>query len=341
MNPIALQVAWFGIIAVMVVAYTVLDGYDLGIGVWFPLAKSEKVRNAMIASIGPFWDGNEVWIITAGASIFAAFPPVYATVFSGFYLALMLVLFALIFRAVGIDFWAHAETAQAKKGWGTAFALGSLLPSILYGVAFGNVLRGLPLNADGDFLGNFFTLLNPWSLLVGVLNLALLAGHGALWFALKTDGDLQDLGRRWAKIGLTALFPLVLLTVVTGPFAAPHLVQNYLRFPVLWALPLLTLGAIGAATVLNDRRKPLPAFIASAAAIAFVLLTAVTGLFPRMVPATNNAAYSLTAFNASSTPHTLSVMLVVAAIGLPLVAIYTVWVYRLFSGKVSPEGKYD
>ncbi len=340
MSTELLQVSWFLLIGVMVVVYTILDGFDLGIGIWYLFTKNEKVRNAMFAAIGPFWDGNEVWLLTAGASIFAAFPPVYATVFSGFYMALMLVLFALIFRAVSIEFWSHTGDNRGKTGWGIAFALGSLLPSLLYGVAIGNILHGIAVDVSGEYIGGFVALLNPYALLIGVLNLVMIAGQGAAWFALKTESELAVLGRKWAQMAFGAYLPLALAVIVITALTQKHLLANYLAVPVLWVLPLLTLVAIVLAIVNSLAQKDLAAFISSSASIALILLTAVSGLFPAMVPSTINPAYTLTIMNSSSTPTTLGLMLGMAAVGLPIVAIYTAWVYKFFSGKVNPEGKY-
>lgn len=337
---IALQVSWYLLVGIMVVVYTILDGFDLGIGIWYLFTKNEKVRNAMFSAIGPFWDGNEVWLLAAGASLFAAFPAAYATIFSGFYLALMLVLFALIFRAVSIEFWNHAEHRAGKVGWGMVFALGSLLPALLYGVAFGNVLNGIALNSQGEYIGSFFDLLNPYSLLLGVVNLVMLAGHGASYFAVKTEGDIAANARRWAKWSFTLYLPLAAAAIIISAFTKPHLLRNYLDFPVLWALPVLTLGAILLARINIGKGRDRQAFIASAASIALLLLTAVSGLIPAILPASNNPAYTLTLMNASSSPLTLAVMLYIAAFGLPIVTGYTIWVYQFFRGKVSAGGNY-
>ncbi|HOF87034.1 MAG TPA: cytochrome d ubiquinol oxidase subunit II, partial [Armatimonadota bacterium] len=278
----ALEISWYLLIGVMLVVYSILDGFDLGVGIWYPFAKDERTRGAMFNAIGPFWDGNEVWLLGAGACLFAAFPPAYATIFSGFYLALMLVLFALIVRAVSIEFRSHAETPIARRGWGMGFALGSLLPALLFGVALGNLLRGIPLNAHGDFLGSFFSLLNVYALFIGAVSLVMLAAHGALYFTMKTADELAERGRAWARAALAAYLPLAVTAIIVSAATQPHLLANYLRLPLLWALPALTIAAILFAIAANRAGRDTAAFLASSASIALLLLTAVAGLFPHL-----------------------------------------------------------
>lgn len=242
-----LQSIWFGLIALLFAGYAVLDGFDLGVGIWHPFTRGERERRTLLNAIAPFWDGNEVWLLTAGGALFAAFPPVYAGVFSGFYLALMLLLLALILRAVSIEFRAHESTPAACKRWDAAFTLGSLVAVLLLGVALGNILRGIPLDAEGNYTGTFFGLLNPFALLVGVLNLALVATHGALYLVMKTDGPLAERARGWAKAAWSACLPLAAATVIIAAMQ-PHLRANYTAAPVLWALPALALLALILAT---------------------------------------------------------------------------------------------
>jgi cytochrome d ubiquinol oxidase subunit II len=337
---ITLQYTWFILIAVLLVGYTILDGFDLGVGFWHLFTRKEEARRKFISAIGPFWDGNEVWLLTAGGATFAAFPPVYATVFSGFYLALMLVIFALILRAVSIEFRSHEWNPTARARWDLAFFLGSTLSTILFGVAFGNILRGLPLDAQGNFTGTFFTLLNPFALLVGVLNLALIATHGALYIVLRTDGELADQARRWARIAWITYLLLAVVTIVAAVKTMPHLLANYQNLPILWTIPVLAVTAIVLTGVLNIRGMAVNAFVASSAAIALLLVSAAAGLFPTLVPALGNPALNLTALNSSSSFLTMKVMLVFAAVGMTMVIGYTTWVYRTFSGKVTSDTAY-
>lgn len=334
---IALQYSWFALIAVLLAGYTVLDGFDLGVGCWFLFARNEKARDTMINAIGPFWDGNEVWLLTAGGALFAAFPPVYASVFSGLYLALMLVLCALIFRAVAIEFRAREWAPRARGRWNVAFALGSFLPALLFGVAFGNILRGLPLDAQGNFTGTFFTLLNPFALLVALCNVAMLATHGALYLVTRTEGTLAAWARTRARAAWLAYLPLALLVILVAALTQPHLLANYLNLPVLWLLPLLAIAAIALTGYWNSHSRAAHAFAASSAAIVLLLVSAAAALFPTLVPALAHPAWNLTATKSSSSQLTLSVMLILALLGMTLVGAYTIWVYRKFSGVVKEE----
>ncbi|MHB0939798.1 MAG: cytochrome d ubiquinol oxidase subunit II [Armatimonadota bacterium] len=327
-----LQTIWFGLIALLFAGYAVLDGFDLGVGMWHLFTRGERERRTLLNAIAPFWDGNEVWLLTAGGALFAAFPPVYAGVFSGFYLALMLLLLALILRAVSIEFRAHETSPAAWLRWDTAFALGSTVAVLLLGVALGNILRGIPLDAEGNYTGTFFGLLNPFALVVGILNLAMIATHGALYLVMKTEGPLATRARGWAKIAWSAYLPLAAVTIIMAALQ-PHLRANYLATPALWALPALVLAAVVLAGVWNAAGQPGRAFVASSAGIVLLLASAATALFPTLVPALGNPAWNLTAYNASSSALTLKTMLIMAGSGMVLVLGYTVWVYRTFRGK--------
>jgi len=327
-----LQTIWFGLIALLFAGYAVLDGFDLGVGMWHLFTRGERERRTLLNAIAPFWDGNEVWLLTAGGALFAAFPPVYASVFSGFYLALMLLLLALILRAVAIEFRSHESSPAARSRWDAAFALGSTVAVLLLGVALGNILRGVALDAGGNYTGTFFGLLTPFALLVGVLNLAMIATHGALYVVMKTEGLLADRARRWAKLAWGAYLPLAVLTLVAAALF-PHLRQNYLAMPALWLLPALALLAIILTGVWNRAGQPGRAFVASGTGIVLLLAAAAAALFPSLVPALNHPAWSLTAHNASSSALTLKTMLILASAGMALVLGYTIWVYRAFRGK--------
>ncbi len=330
----ALQVTWFMLIGVLLTGYAILDGFDLGVGFWHLFTKKEKHRQANLRSVGPVWDGNEVWLLTGGGAIFAAFPPVYACVFSGFYLAMMLVLLGLIFRAVSIEFRHQLDSRSWKRKWDLAFGLGSVLPALLYGVALGNVVRGLELDATGNYTAGFFALLNPYALLVGLTGLAMFVTHGGIWIAGKTSGQQNEQARAWASRSWVAW--LVLFLVVSGWSLAAH-VQGSIVLPLAAALVALAAMVVArhAVGVGNTRR----AFAASSLAIAGHLGAAGATLFPNMVPATNDPSLSLTIWNASSSQNTLTVMTVLAVLGMPIVLGYTAWVYRMFSGKVDLEGE--
>ncbi|MEN7973373.1 MAG: cytochrome d ubiquinol oxidase subunit II [Verrucomicrobiota bacterium] len=325
----ALQIIWFLLVGILVIGYAILDGFDLGVGFWHLFAKKKGERSAFIRSIEPFWDGNEVWLLTGGGALFAAFPPVYATAFSGFYLAMMLVLVGLIFRAVAIEFRNKVDSPGWTKAWDIAFSLGSILPSLLYGVAIGNVLRGLELNAIGDYTGGFFALLNPFALLCGLVGLSMFALHGALYLSMKLEGEIASDARKWATI-VSPVFS-VLFLMAAGLGLQRH-IHGIAAIPVL--LVLLALLASFASAMFNKKEKTVAAFLASSFTIAFVMLAAAFALFPYMVPCTNNPEWGLTIYNSSSSQLTLTSMLVIALIGMPIVLGYTVFIHRIFKGKV-------
>lgn len=326
----ALQNAWFLIIGILFAGYSVLDGFDLGIGVLFPfLAKTEDEKRSLLGAIGPFWDGNEVWLLAGGGALFAAFPAAYATVFSGFYLALMLILFALILRAVSLEFRAHDP--DRKSFWEAVFVVSSFLPALLFGVALGNVVAGVPLDAGGEYAGTFFTLLRPWPLAVGVLGLCVFLLHGSAYAALKTEGPVRERARRAAKVlagvVFAALFAAFLLVLVLFPGmldrAPSWLLGNAVCLLCVFFLIALKKGRDGRAF-----------FFSSA---IFVGLWGVIGAihYPNLVRATD-PALSLTVANASSSPLALKIMLIIALVGMPVVVGYTVFAYRVFKGKARP-----
>lgn len=325
-----LQIIWFLLIGILIIGYAILDGFDLGVGFWHLFAKKKGERTAFIHSIEPFWDGNEVWLLTGGGALFAAFPPVYATVFSGFYLAMMLVLLGLIFRAVAIEFRNKVDSPGWVRAWDIAFAFGSILPSVLYGVAIGNVLLGLELNAIGDYTGGFFALLNPFALLCGVVGLAMFAHHGALYLSLKLDGEIANDARRWAGITWYAFLFTLMPALIYGIKFCIH--GNGI---IPMVLVVLTLIANVVAFNYNKKGKARAAFLASSGTIAFLMLAVATALFPNMVPCTNDPEWSLTVFNSSSSQLTLVSMLVIAVIGMPIVLGYTWFIHRVFKDKVT------
>jgi len=333
----ALQVIWFFLIGGLLIGYAILDGFDLGVGCWYLFTRQDKERRTLLQAIGPVWDGNEVWLLTGGGAIFAAFPHVYATVFSGFYLALMLVLFALIFRAVAVEFRSSAPSPRWRSAWDGAFALGSLLPALLFGVAWGNLLRGVPLDAEMNYTGTFFTLLNPYALLIGLVGLAMFATHGALYLALKTENELAPKAIHWARKAWGTYLGLLILAMAATLLTQPQLAPNYNRMHSLWFLPLGTLAAVILIGVFIRIGQPVKAFIASALSIAGLMAMSGAALFPRLVPALGQREWSLTLMNASSSELTLQTMLILALLGLPFVIGYTLWVYRIFGGKVKWE----
>jgi cytochrome d ubiquinol oxidase subunit II len=329
-----LQITWFLLIGLLLTVYAILDGFDLGLGFWHLFTKKDQERRAMIRSVGPVWDGNEVWLLTGGGAIFAAFPPVYATVFSGFYLALMLLLLALIARAVSVEFRSKVESAGWRRSWDTAFGVGSSVAALLFGVALGNLLRGLPLDSEGNFTGSFFTLLNPYALLIGATGFAMLATHGALYVALKTGGELETRARGWARTAWYFYLGLFVLASVVTIALMPDLLENYLLSPILFGIPVLALGFIVLLGMFIIKGNPRRAFLFSALSIVGLMTTAGASLFPRFVPALGAPELSLTIFNSSSSELTLTTMLILALCGMPLVIAYTAWVHKKFAYKI-------
>ncbi len=336
MSHALLQNIWYVLIGVLLTGYAILDGFDLGVGVLYPfIAKKDGERRALLNAIGPFWDGNEVWLLTGGGALFAAFPHVYATVFSGFYLALMLVLFALILRAVSFEFRSKVASERWRRAWDGLFFGASLLPALLTGVALGNVVRGVPLDARMEFAGNFFTLLNPLALLVGLTGLAMFVTHGAIYAWIKTEGPLAERAERAANTGWLAWVVLTALTAVVALFDAPARFAG--KSPLVWAVPLLAALFLALTRVNLKRGQAGRAFLFSALSIAGLMGLVGVGNYPYMLPARNVAEYGLSIYNASASQNTLTAMLVIALIGVPLVLVYTAYIYHIFRGKVRVE----
>jgi cytochrome bd ubiquinol oxidase subunit II len=329
-----LNTTWFLLVGVLLTGYAILDGFDLGVGVLHLFARDNHTRRLYLNAIAPVWDGNEVWLLTGGGALFAAFPPVYATVFSGFYIAMMLVLVALIFRAVAIEFRGKVESESWRKAWDYAFAIGSLLLPILLGVALGNILGGIPINSAGDFTGSFLGLLNPYAVLVGLLTLALFTLHGAVYLTLKTDGQLRQ---RLARIipGLwIAFFVLLILATVASRKFHPYLFGGLMKHSISFIAPLLLLISATALFIFARKQQFGRAFIASSLMIASLMAVVGLSLFPMLVPSSTDPNNSLTIYNSSSTPGTLKAMFIIALIGMPLVLAYTAAIYSVFKGKV-------
>jgi len=343
MDLATLQTIWFVLFLVLVVGYAVLDGFDLGIGALSLLERDPDRRGQHMEVIAPVWDGNEVWLLTAGGALFAAFPPVYATVFSGFYLALMLLLAALMFRGVSFKFRNQVDSPGWRTFWDRAFGVGSLVPALLYGVAVGNVLRGVPVTKTAEgfaWQGSFLGLLNPEALLVGVLGLAMFLTHGALYMAHKAHGEAAASAARKAPWLWLSWLGLWVLATGVSAWRSPHLFEGVTTNPLWWLAVLAAMaGMIGIPLAVRAGRYGV-AFLASGLAIAAQNGLAAVGLFPRLVPSSLDlAGASLTIHNASSSQRTLGTMLVIALVGMPLVVGYTIVVYRVFRGKVRP-GEY-
>jgi len=329
-----LNTVWFVIVLALLAGYAILDGFDLGVGAWHLFARKDEDRRVLLNSIGPVWDGNQVWLVTGGGALFAAFPEVYATVFSGFYLAFMVVLFALIFRAVSIKFRSKETWPAWRSFWDTAFCISSIVASIIFGVALGNIIRGIPLDDRFEYLGTFFDLLNPFSVLVGITTLALFMMHGALFLVLKTDGDLQQQARNWSRYGIIFFISSYTLTVISAFLFLPHIASRYMENPPALIFPGITFVLAFCVPYIFHRGKSGAAFVASCATILSTLLFFAVSMFPNIVNSSLDPLNSLNIYNSASTKKTLGTMLTIAIIGMPLALAYTVYVYRVFRGKI-------
>lgn len=331
-----LQIVWFVLWAVLWAVYFMLDGFVLGAGMLHNfLGKNDGEKRVIINTIGPVWDGNEVWLITAGGATFAAFPTTYALMFSYLYTALLLLLFALIIRGVSFEFRGKEENVVWKSSWDTAILISSFLPALLFGVAFGNIFAGLPMNATG-YQGTFLSLLNPYGVLTGILFVLLFLVHGALYLSVKTRDELSLRAQSLADKLWPALLVVAVVFLGYTQFAT-KLYENYFNAPVLFIIPLIAVCALLGIRILSSQGKPLAAFASSCLTILMVVFTGVAGLFPNLIPSSIDPGYSLTIFNSSSSPYTLKIMTVVVALFLPVVIVYKIWVYRIFRGKVTVE----
>jgi cytochrome d ubiquinol oxidase subunit II len=367
-----LKLVWWLFVGVLLVGFAVLDGFDLGVGALLPyVARTDDERRVALNAVGPTWEGNQVWFVTAGGATFAAWPVVYATAFSGFYAALLLVLFALFFRPVGFDYRGKIADPRWRAGWDWALFVGGAVPAFVFGVAFGNLLVGAPFHFDADqrpfYTGTFLGLLNPFALLAGLVSLALLAMHGAFFLQLRTEGAVQLRAARAARVAAVvfiAAFAAAGVWIATGidgyriatmpppdsafmPAAkavervAGGWLANYALYPWTIAAPVVAFAGAALAPVAAAARRTALAFVLSSAAVAGVVLTAGFALFPFILPSSTHPAMSLTVWDSVSSQRTLQIMFWVVLIFLPLVIAYTAWVYRVMRGKVTEAGVRD
>ena len=329
------QVLWFVLILILLIGYSLLDGFDLGIGVLLPfISKTKEEKDILINSIGPVWDGNEVWLITGGGALFAAFPHAYATAFSGFYTAMMLVLFALIFRAVSIEFRGHDEYRDGI--WGKTFFAGSTIAALLFGVALGNVVYGVPLDNKMEFTGNFFTLLRPVPLLFGITGLAAILLQGASYAVMKTEGELQERAFRAVGVLMWVNIITAIAYFLTMAFTFQDITSNWLFYlAVLWTM--LWLSAIFFSVKHKNESSP---FCESSFAFIGLWLATAVAHFPNLIKAGNDQSLNITIYNSSTGLKTLQLMSVIALIGMPIVIAYTIFVYRIFKGKAKSSERY-
>lgn len=363
-----LKVIWWLFIGVLLVGFAIMDGHDMGVGTLLPfLGKNDTERRIMINSVAPHWDGNQVWLITGGGAMFAAWPLMYATAFSGFYWAMLIVLMALIFRPVAFDYRSKVSATRWRNSWDWMLFIGSAVPPIIFGVAFGNLLQGVPFHIDETmrpiYTGSFFGLLNPFGLLCGVLSLAMIVFHGANYLVLRTEGALQQRARTVALLtGLVSAVLFVLGGIWTwmgidgyvatagldpaGPanplaktveILAGAWFSNYSAVPALWLVPAIgVLGTICGALLIRLNKAGL-AIISSSAALLGIILTPLISMFPFIMPSSSQPNAGLTIWDCTSSPLTLEIMFFVTLIFLPLVLIYTSWAYKVMSGKLNGE----
>ncbi len=334
-NPVFWAQAWFVLLSAMLAAYAVLDGYDLGVGALHPwVAKTAEERRICVNAIGPVWNGNEVWLIAAGGMMLVAFPRVYASGFSGFYLALMAVLWLLLMRGIAIEFRSHFAHHMWRGFWDVTFGLASIFLALFLGVALGNIVRGLPIAPNGYFQGSFTLLLNPYSLLTGLLSLTLLVWHGANYLRRKAVGTLEERARQWAAgLWWAALALIAGMTAATLALRA-GIGANFLRQPLALILPAVTVAGLGLGFWSRRRGRQVAAFRASTMVIVGLLGSAAASVYPALLPSTLDRHDSLTIFNAASTPHALFTSFLANIVGMIAVAFYSYHVHRTFAGKV-------
>lgn len=331
----ALALTWFVLEGVLLTGYAILDGFDLGVGILHPFVpRTDLERRISMNSIGPLWDGNEVWLVTFGGALFAAFPEAYATVFSGFYTAFMLLLVALISRAVSMEFRSKMSSPAWRRFWDWAFFGGSFAATLLFGVAVGNAMIGVPIDPNGNVTGSVLGQLGPYPLLVGAMTVALFAMHGGLFLYLKTEGDFQQRLREWMWRSWGLFMVLFMLTTVATVAFIPRATENFRSFP--WALVVVVGTILGVANIPRClyRDRPGLAFLSSAGVIAGLVALFGLALYPNLVTAAGDPSRSVTIFNAASSPKTLGIMLVIAAVGMPFVLTYSGVIYWTFRGKV-------
>lgn len=329
-----LNTVWFVLIGVLFAGYAILDGFDLGIGALHLFTKTDEERRTLLNAIGPVWDGNEVWLVTGGGALFAAFPAVYATVFSGFYLAFVLLLVALIFRAVAIEFRSKQPMRWWRQMWDRAFSASSVVSSLLIGVAMGNIAWGIPLDARGEFAGSFLGLLGPYPLLLGLTTVALFMMHGAIYALLKTEGPLHDRVRGWINNCIICFIICYAVTTMATLIYVPHMTARVRTHPWLFSVALLIMLAIANIPREIHRGRDWQAFLSSCAAMAALMGLFGLEMFPNLVRSNPAPEHSLSVYNAASSQKTLGIMLTIAVIGVPLVLAYTTSIYWIFRGKV-------
>lgn len=328
-----LNTVWYLLLGLFIAVYAILDGYDLGVGVLHLFGRNDNERRVNMSAIGPLWDGNEVWLIAGGGSLFAVFPVVYATVLSALYILFFLLLFSLIFRAISIEVRNKVISEGWKRFWDWCFGIGSLSAAILFGIMIGNILQGLPVNEEQVVAAYSFSLFNPYSVFIGILVLALFTMHGLVYMTLKTDDVYLRRIKEYLFIAWIVFIILYPVAVAVTLYISPVLFNNLLNRPLSIPLAIINLASLVYIPFANRRGRYGSAFTASSVMIASILGLVGLSLFPDMIPSTVNRLYSLTAYNASAGPYTLKVMLIIALIALPVISVYAVFINRLFKGR--------
>lgn len=333
-----LEFLWFSAFVILATGYAILDGFDLGVGMLHLFSKNDTERRLMLNSIGPVWDGNEVWLVTAGGALFAGFPDVYATLCSAFYIPIMVLLTGLIFRAVAIEVRSKRPMAWWRWTWDIMFSFASLVIALGLGIVMGNLIRGIPLDATKEFTGDFMDLLNPYSILIGIMTVAVFFMHGAIYTLMKTEGELHEKMRSWIRPSIIFFIITYATTTMATLIYMPHMIQAIQDRPFFFAIAIVNMLAIANIPREIQRGRDGWAFISSCANIALLMMLYGIGTYPNAVRAINDpAGLSLTIYNAASSQKTLEILLIIAIIGIPMVVSYTIAVYWIFKGKVKLE----
>lgn len=335
-----LNILWYITLGILLGGYAILDGFDLGVGILHPLAKTDEERRLFLNSIGPFWDGNEVWLVTFGGALFAAFPDAYATAFSTFYIPFMLLLFCLILRAVSIEFRSKQEAKLWRAFWDYSFFLASFLATFLFGVAVGDCILGVKIDASKEYVGTILELLHPYSILIGLLAVSAFAMHGSIYLYLRLHGPIKAKIHNWIWHSFGIFICLYILATIFTLAKIPHAIENFETYPWLWAIVVINVLCIANIPRAVFQNRPGYAFLSSCfTLLAFIALFG-AALFPNLIRSSLEPHYALTAYNASSSQKTLGLMGIIAAVGIPFVLSYTIAIYWVFRGKVK-IGKYS
>lgn len=329
-----LNLVWFGLVGILLTGYAILDGFDLGVGALHLFTKGDQERRLMLNSIGPVWDGNEVWLVTGGGALFAAFPEAYATAFSGFYLPFMLLLVMLIFRAVAIEFRSKQPMAWWRQWWDISFSLSSIVSALILGIALGNIALGLPLGADHEFTGYLSDLLNPYALLVGATTVAIFTMHANIYVVLKTEDTLQAKARGWILYTLPIAVIFYVITTMATLLFLPSMTEQIRHQPLFFMVAILNMLAIANIPREIYFKRDFNAFLSSCVGIGLMMCLFGLGVFPYLIPSSINPEFGLHIYNAASSDKTLGIMLIIGMLAVPLVLAYTASIYWVFRGKV-------